>query len=114
MKAYGMHIKVRTEKADKSTCNNAMEATFMQPCRGIQDSVYLDFVPMEYVGWVEEIITLNYSSHCVIVLVCSWVREITEGPYSTIKRDEFGFTLRKLLLRECSIGPQSFAFPINV
>ena len=65
MKAYGMHIKVMIEKADKNMCNNAIEATFMQPRRGIQDTIYPNFVPMEYIGWVEEIVAINYGSHCV-------------------------------------------------
>jgi hypothetical protein len=63
---------------------------------------------------VEEILKLNYNGHCIKVLVCSSVKARIDGPNTTVKRDEYGFTLAKLPLRKSRIGAESFAFSINI
>ena len=50
-------------------------------------------VQVEYVGWVEEILELDYGQFQVIVFLCNWVKAISQGPGATMKRDEYGFTL---------------------
>lgn len=42
---------------------------------------------VEYVGHVEEIVELNYSGFCVVVLMCSWVKAIYHSNQPTIKKD---------------------------
>jgi hypothetical protein len=114
MKAHGMHIRVRSAEEDKSTSDSSVTATYMQPARGTEDDANPRFVPVEYVGWVDEILELNYSGHCVIVLLCSWVKAKFGGPTGTVKRDDYGFTLAKVPQGHTLVGPESFAFPINV
>jgi hypothetical protein len=112
--AYGMHIRVRSAEEEKNTSDSSVAATFMQPRRGTENDAIPSLVPVEYVGWVEEIVELNYGGHCVIVLVCLWMKARTKGPNCTVKRDEYRFTLAKLPRGNSRIGLDSFAFPINV
>jgi hypothetical protein len=42
------------------------------------------------------------------------VKARTKGVHSTVKRDDYDFTLAKVLERETQLGPNSFVFPINV
>ena len=71
MKAYGMHLRVRSAEEHKLTCDSAVAATFLQSERGTQTEEHQTFVPVEYIGYLDEILELNYSGHCVIVLLCS-------------------------------------------
>jgi hypothetical protein len=114
MKAYGMYIRIRSAEEEKSTSDSSVAATFMQPRRGTENDGIQSLVHVEYVGWVEKIVELNYSRHCIIILVCLWVKARTEGPNCIVKRDEYGFTLARLPRGDSRIGPESFAFPINV
>jgi hypothetical protein len=114
MKAHRMHIRVRSTEEDKSTFDSSVTATYMQLTRGTKDDANPRFVPVEYVGWVDEILELNYSGHCIIVLLCSWVKAKFGGPIGTVKQDDCGFTLAKVPQGHTPVGPESFAFPINV
>jgi hypothetical protein len=96
MKAHGMHLRIRSAKEEKSMCDSAIAVTFLQPQRGTEDDENPTLVPVEYIGLVEEILKLNYIGHCVIILLCSWVKAKTEGPHVTEKRDDYGFTLAKI------------------
>jgi hypothetical protein len=114
MKAHGMHLRVRSAEEDKRTCYSSTAASFLQPLCGTESSDDAVVVPVEYIGWIDEILELNYGSHCVIVLLYSWVKASTEGTNAIVKRDEYGFTLAKVPRNENPVGPESFAFPINV
>jgi hypothetical protein len=67
----------------------------------------------EYVGWIEEILELDYGRFQTIVLLCNWLVANYEGSSAIVKRDEYGFTLINF---ECLIPlfAQSFAFPMHV
>jgi hypothetical protein len=114
MKAHGMHLRIRSAEEDKRTCDSSIAASFLQPLRGTESSDDTVVVPVEYIGWIDEILELNYGGHCIIVLLCSRVKASTEGTNATVKRDEYGFTLAKVPRNENPVGPESFAFPINV
>ena len=68
---------------------------------------------MEYVGWIEEILELEYESVQVLVFLCNWVQAISKGLGATMKHDDYGFTLVNFN-RLIPISAQSFVFPIQV
>ncbi len=48
---------------------------------------------LKYVGWVEDILELNYEILNLVVMLCNQVKANYVGSSATIKRDEYGFTL---------------------
>ena len=93
------------------TCDSGVAATFQQVCRnGMRDlnQVHAD---MEYVGHIEEILELNYRRHCIVVLVCNFVKANYRGKNATIKKDKWGFTLANYEKRPGVICRDSFSFP---
>ncbi len=70
-------------------------------------------VDLEYVGQVEEILELDYGTPCVIVLFCNWVKANYKGTRTTMKQDEYGFTLVNYN-EMFPFSKDSFAFFINV
>jgi hypothetical protein len=48
---------------------------------------------LEYVGWVEEIMEVNYGVLNTMVLLCNWVKANYSRSNATIKQHEYGFTL---------------------
>ena len=69
-----MHLRVQSAEEDKITYDSAVSATFLQPQRGTENDNEPVLIPIEYIGWVEEILELNYIGHYVIVLLCSWMK----------------------------------------
>lgn len=65
---------------------------------------------VEFVGHIEEILELNYRIHCLVVLVCDFVRSNYRGENATIKKDQWGFTLANYRRRFGNICQDSFAF----
>jgi hypothetical protein len=114
MKAHGMHLRVRSAEQDKNTYDSTVAATFLRPSGRPENEVNLTMIPVEYIGWIEEILELNYGGHCTIILLCSWMKARVGDPHATVKRDDYGFTLAKVPSGESPIGLESFAFPINV
>jgi hypothetical protein len=111
MYVNGMHLRIRTAEEEKVTCDSAIASAVWKRSRsvGADDGGTLD--KMEYVGWVEEILELNYRSHCVIVLLCSWVSAKLDDPNSKVLRDRYGFSLANLHSANSEPGPNTFAFP---
>jgi hypothetical protein len=68
---------------------------------------------LEYVGWVEEILELNYGVLNTMVLLCNWVKTNYNGNRTTIKKYEYGFTLVDFTSL-IPISNQFFAFTIHV
>lgn len=65
MKAYGMHIHCRSVEASRTTMDSGVQATFSDDAGEETE---------EYVGWIEEILELEYRSTCVIVFLCPRVK----------------------------------------
>jgi hypothetical protein len=61
---------------------------------------------------VEKILELDYRNHCVVVLLCKWVKAKYNGPSPTIIRDDLGFTVANFN-NMVELGKDSFAFPIH-
>ena len=73
MYAHGMHLRIREAEQDKVTCDSGITATVSERRRSRASEEVDEIDTSEYVGWVEEILELNYRSHCCVVLVCSFI-----------------------------------------
>ncbi len=72
MYAYGNHIRVKSAKVNLVIMDSRVAATFTTMCKSmdIQNNNLIK-VDLEYVGWVEEILKLDYGTTCVIALSCN-------------------------------------------
>jgi cytochrome c len=71
MYAYGHHIRVKNVETNLVTMDSRVASTFTTMCKSSgQDSSPIKAY-LEYVGWVEEILELDYGTTCVIVLFCN-------------------------------------------
>ena len=113
MYAYGNHIRVQSIEANMNTCDSGVAATFSQACRASSSSRNVRTADLEYIGWVEEIIGVDYGEFELIVLYCTWMRANLRGVGATMKRDDYGFTLIKFD-RVIPYSADSFAFPLHV
>lgn len=113
MYSYGNHYRVLSSEQSLKTTDSGVAATFKQLCRnGIRDTNQVN-ADIEYVGHIEEILELNYRRHCLVVLVCDFVKANYRGKNATIKKDKWGFTLANYRRRYGNICRDSFAFPIH-
>ena len=113
LNAYGNHYRVRTAELSLRTCDSGVAALFRRPWRSsIEDQNPVE-AAVEYVGHLQEILELDYTTHCVIILVCEWVKANYAGTNATVKKDRLGFTMANFN-RMIPYGKESFAFPIHV
>jgi len=68
---------------------------------------------LKYVGELHEILELDYTGLCVIVLLCKWVKANYRGNTATMKKDKWGFTLVNFN-SVLPFGPESFAFSMHI
>jgi hypothetical protein len=93
MCANGMHLRIRTAEDEKITCDSAMASAVWKQSRRSESKAGGTVDKMEYVRWIEEILEFNYRTHCVIVLLCSWVSAKLEDSNSKVRRDSFAVWL---------------------
>jgi hypothetical protein len=110
MYTYGMHLRIKTTEEEKLCCHSAIAASVWRRNRAIEGFHSGSLESMEYVGWIEEILELNYRSHCCIVLLCSWIPTELHQANSKVVRDRYGFAVGNFQLT-IPLGPHSFAFP---
>ena len=70
MYAFGNHIHVGSVEGTLTTVNCDVSATFSQHCRSNVCNKYLKAANLEYVGWVEVILAVDYGRYGLIVLCC--------------------------------------------
>ena len=112
MYAYGNHIRVRGANVDLSTCDSGVVATFSQSCRSSRKDKNHMLANVEYVGWVKEIIGVDYGKFELLLLYCKWVQATLIGPRATMQIYEYGFTLVNID-RTILQSSDSIAFPIH-
>jgi hypothetical protein len=115
MKAYGMHLRCKGTKVHMSTSDSGVAASFERILRLSGDDRNPIVRREEYLGWIEEILELNYMEHCIVVLTCNWVKAKYFGPNPTIIWERYGFM--SVNISETTVqglGPECFAFPIHV
>ena len=110
MYAHGMHLRIRGAEVEKVTCDSGVAAAIYERRRSRDAESMDDVFTNEYVGWVEEIIELNYRSHCCVVLLCSWIPGSQNIRNAKVERDRYGFLVGNFS-RPLPAGPKSFAFP---
>ena len=64
-------------------------------------------------GYIEEILELDYRNHCTTVLVCDWVRPSQDPCHPNIERDRYGFTMANFNRMDGTVHSNSFAFPLH-
>ena len=96
-----------------TTVNSGVDAAFFQHCCSSVHARNLKGANLEYVGWVEEILAVDYSRYELVVLYCNWVMANMVGHYATMKRDDYGFSLVNFD-RLVSLSAKSFAFPLHI
>ena len=95
------------------TVDSSVVATFFQHCRSSVHANSLKAANLEYVGWVEEILAVDYGRYDLVVLYCNWVMTNTVGHNAIMKRDDYGFSLVNFD-RLVSLSAESFAFPLHI
>ena len=108
--AHGMHLRMRSTKKEKITCDSRIACAVLRNYRGRGYKNQSKFEVAEYIGWIEEIVKLEYCNHCCIILVCSWVRAYPEQGGTFVIHDRYGFILENFQ-NSMSLGTESFAFP---
>lgn len=113
MYAYGMHFRVRSAEVGLLTQDSCVVASFTRQLRwGLRNRRPIERVD-EYVGYIEEILELDYRNHCTIVLVCDWIRPTTDTRHPSITRDKYGFTMANFSRLDGKVHADSFAFPLH-
>ena len=110
MYAYGYHYMVKNaEDSITKTCDSGVATFFSRPCRSGRRDEHLVEAKLEYIGQILEIVELNYGRHCTVLLVCDWVKANYKGRKTTVKKNEWGFTIANFNAM-VPFGYESFAF----
>ncbi len=113
MHAFGMHLRVRSSEDGLVTRDSCVVATFTEQLRwGIRNGRPIERTE-EYVGYIEEILELDYRNHCTTVLVCDWVKASRDARHPTIEQDKYGFTVANFNNMDGRVHANSFAFPLH-
>jgi hypothetical protein len=68
-----------------TTLNNGVATTFEQECILGPNEQKPIIAKLEYVGWVEEILELNYGVLKIVMLLCNWVKANYSESSATMK-----------------------------
>lgn len=71
MYAFGTHIQVSNVGKHLTTLDSGVAATFEHKCISGPNDQRPIIAKLEYVGWVEEILELNYGVLKIVVLLCN-------------------------------------------
>ena len=69
MYAFENHIRVQSAEWTLTTCDCGVAATFFQNCRSSVRAKNMKAAKLEYVRWVEEILTVDYGRYELVVLL---------------------------------------------
>jgi hypothetical protein len=92
MYALGNHLRVASAKSHLSTTLGVV-ATFEQECCSHSNDCNPIMASFENVGWIEEILELDYGRFQTVILLCNWVVVDYEGSSAIVKHDYYKFTL---------------------
>lgn len=114
MHAFGMHLRIRTAELGLVTRDSGVVASFTRQLRwGLRNGQPLQRTE-DYVGYIEEILELDYRNHCTTVLVCDWVRAGNDVRFPHVQRDRYGFAVANFNHMDSKVHANSFAFPLHV
>lgn len=113
MHAFGMHFRVRSAEGGLVTRDSCVVASFSRQLRwGLRNGRPIERTD-DYVGYIEEILELDYRNHCTTVLVCDWVRGNQDSRFPNVQRDRYGFPMANFNHMDGRIHAESFAFPLH-
>lgn len=113
MYSYGMHLRVRGAETRLVTRDSCVVASFTrQLCWEVTNGRPIERTD-DYVGYIEEILELDYRNHCTTLLVCDWVKGCHDARYANIERDRYGFSLANFNHMDGQVHANSFAFPLH-
>lgn len=113
MYAFGMHFRVRSAEGGRVTRDSCVVASFTRQVPwGLRNGRPMETTE-DYVGYIEEILELDYRNHCTTVLVCDWVRPSQDPRHPNIERDQYGFTMANFNRMDGTVHSNSFAFPLH-
>jgi hypothetical protein len=113
MYSFGMHLRVRSCEGGLVIRDSCVVAAFTQQLRwGIRNGRPIERTS-EHVGFIEEILELDYRNHCTTVLVCDWVKPTRDMRFPNIERDKYGFTVANFSHMDKRVHSDSFAFPLH-
>jgi hypothetical protein len=113
MYAFGNHLYVSSGEEHSITRDSSIVATFEEECVLAPNYQQPILVKLEYVGWIKEILELNYGVFNTIVFFCDWVKANYTRSNAIITRDEYNFRLDNFNSL-IPIFDQSFVFSIHV
>ena len=113
MHAFGMYFRVRSAERGLVTRDSCVVASFTSQLRwGIRNGRPIERTD-DYVGYIEEILELNYRNHCTTILVCNWIQGMRDVCFSHVQRDRYGFTIANFNHMDDNVHANSFAFPLH-
>ena len=113
MYAFGMHFRCRSAEGGLVTCDSCVVGTFTRQMPwGLRNGRPMERTD-EYVGYIDEILELDYRNHCTTVLVCDWVQQSHDPRNSNVQRDRYGFTIANFNRMDGKVHSNSFAFPMH-
>ena len=113
MYCHGMHLRVQSSEGGLVTSDSGVVACFArQLCWGLVNGRLVE-TNQEYVGYIEEILVLDYRNHCVTVLLCDWVKDTQDTQFPTIQGDKYDFSLANFNQMDGKVHANSFAFPLH-
>lgn len=114
MYAFGMHLRVHSAEGGRVTCDSAVVASFTEQLRwGLRNGRPIERTN-DYVGYIEEILELDYRNHCTTVLVCDWVRGSEDHRVPNIQKDQYGFTVANFNRMDGKVHADSFALSTSI
>ena len=113
MYAFGMHLRIRTSEGGLVTQDFCVVATYTQQLRwGIRNGRLVDYIA-EYVGYIEEIQTLEYRNHCTTVLLREWIKALRNVRVPSIELDKYRFTMANFNHMDIRVHVDFFAFLLH-
>ena len=113
MHAFEMHLRVCSSEGGLGIRDSCVVAAFTEQLRwGIRNGRLIERT-MEHVGYIQEILELDYRNHCTTVLLCEWVRAARDARFPSIERDRYGFNVANFEYMDNRVHPDSFAFPLH-
>jgi hypothetical protein len=113
MSAFGNHLRMANVENRLEVTNLGVAIMFEQECQSHSNDLNAMVAIIVYVGWIKEILELDYGNFQTIVFFCNWVVANYKGFVATMTCDKYGFTIVNV---ECLIplSTKSFIFLMHI
>jgi hypothetical protein len=86
-------LSIKFAKDEKVTCDTKVATLVWRRNRGWAADMAGLLESADFVGWIEEILELDYRNHCCIVFICSWIPGNMSASNAKVVYDDYGFKL---------------------